>query len=71
MPLFGYNSDEIMQTPWYTVSNADAIASPALLVYPFFTLTSRAMQTYIVEWHSPDFHDPRFLPFAAMLRPMS
>jgi hypothetical protein len=25
------------------------------------------MQTYIVEWHSPDFHDPRFLPFAAML----
>ena len=23
-----------MQTPWYTVSNADAIPSPALLVYP-------------------------------------
>ncbi|MBI1800343.1 MAG: hypothetical protein HY259_14575 [Chloroflexi bacterium] len=40
---------------------------PALLIYPFFTLTSRAMQTYIVEWHSPDFHDPRFLPFALLL----
>jgi hypothetical protein len=38
-----------------------------LLVYPYFTLTSKAMQTYIVEWHSPDFHDPRFLPFAALL----
>jgi hypothetical protein len=38
-----------------------------LLAYPFFTLTSRAMQTYIVEWHSPDFHDVRFLPLAALL----
>jgi D-serine deaminase-like pyridoxal phosphate-dependent protein len=32
--FFGYNSSEIMQTPWYTVGNADAIPSPALLVYP-------------------------------------
>ena len=38
-----------------------------LLAYPFFTLTSKAMQTYIVEWHSPDFHDLRFLPLAALL----
>ncbi len=38
-----------------------------LLIYPFFTLTSKAMQTYIVEWHSADFHDPRFLPFAILL----
>jgi hypothetical protein len=38
-----------------------------LLAYPLFTLTSKAMQTYIVEWHSPDFHDLRFLPLAALL----
>ncbi len=38
----------------------------ALLVYPFFTLFSHAMQTYIAEWHSPDFHDARFLPFALL-----
>ena len=37
-----------------------------LLVYPFFTLFSHAMQTYIVEWHSPDFHDVRFMPFALL-----
>jgi hypothetical protein len=52
------------------VSIGAAIVNPnglELLVYPFFTLTSKAMQTYIVEWHSPDFHDPRFLPFAALL----
>jgi hypothetical protein len=39
----------------------------ALLIYPYFTLTSKAMQTYIVEWHSPNFHDTRFLAFAALL----
>ncbi len=37
-----------------------------LLAYPLFTLTSRAMQTYIAEWHSPNFHDVRFIPFALL-----
>ncbi len=35
--------------------------------YPFETLTSRAMQTYIQEWFSPDFHDPQWQPFAFLL----
>jgi hypothetical protein len=35
-----------------------------LYSYPFETLTSRAMMRYIEEWHSPDFHEPMFLPLA-------
>ena len=35
-----------------------------LLLYPFGTLKSAAMQQYIMEWFSPDFHLAQFLPFA-------
>lgn len=35
-----------------------------MFVYPFETLTSRAMQAYIQEWFSPDFHRIEFQPFA-------
>lgn len=38
-----------------------------LYLYPFETLTSRAMMKYINEWFSPDFHEPMFQPFALML----
>ncbi len=38
-----------------------------MYVYPFETLTSRAMQTYIQEWFSPDFHLTEFQPFALLL----
>lgn len=40
---------------------------PSLWIYPFLTLGSRAMQSNILEWQSPDFHQPYFWPFAAML----
>lgn len=40
---------------------------PELWIYPFFTLGSHAMQQYILEWQSPDFHLSYFWPFAAML----
>lgn len=40
---------------------------PALWIYPFFTLGSNAMQSYIQEWASPDFHLVIFWPFAALL----
>lgn len=40
---------------------------PELWIYPFFTLGSQAMQTYIQEWHSPDFHLAYFWPFAGMM----
>lgn len=40
---------------------------PELWIYPFYTLGSSAMQAYIQEWHSPDFHLTFFWPFAAML----
>ena len=39
---------------------------PALWVYPFFTLGSNAMQRYIQEWQSPNFHLREFWPFAAL-----
>lgn len=39
---------------------------PELWIYPFLTLGSHAMQTYIVEWHSPDFHQRIFWPFLAL-----
>ncbi|MDH4209650.1 MAG: hypothetical protein OEV76_12295, partial [Anaerolineae bacterium] len=35
-----------------------------LLIYPFGTLGSAAMQAYIMEWFSPDFHLAQFQPFA-------
>jgi hypothetical protein len=38
-----------------------------LWIYPFETLTSNAMQTYIDEWHSPDFHQPQFWFFGLNL----
>jgi hypothetical protein len=38
-----------------------------LLTYPFGTLGSPAMQQYIVEWFSPDFHLPQFQPFALFI----
>lgn len=38
-----------------------------LYLYPLQTLHSGAMNQYIAEWASPNFHQLRFLPFAAML----
>ncbi|HZQ04940.1 MAG TPA: hypothetical protein VFD70_00045 [Anaerolineae bacterium] len=35
--------------------------------YPFETLTSPAMQRYIQEWFSPDFHQVEWLPFALLI----
>ncbi len=39
----------------------------AMYAYPLETLRSRAMQSYIGEWFSPDFHQPRYLPTLAMI----
>jgi hypothetical protein len=35
--------------------------------YPFDTLRSSGMRSFIVEWFSPDFHKFRFLPFLVVL----
>jgi hypothetical protein len=40
---------------------------PSLWIYPFFTLGSSAMQVYIQEWHSPDFHHYYFWPFGLLM----
>ena len=42
-------------------------SGPKLWLYPFVTLRSDSMRETIAEWQSPDFHDPLFWPFAAML----
>jgi hypothetical protein len=38
-----------------------------MFIYPFETLTSAAMQRYIQEWFSPDFHQTEWLPFALLI----
>ena len=38
-----------------------------IYLYPFETLHSVAMQRFIQEWFSPNFHDPASLPFLFML----
>jgi hypothetical protein len=38
-----------------------------MLLYPFETLGSDAMQTYIQEWYSPNFHRIEYWPFALLL----
>src|SRR4029079_19684884 len=35
--------------------------------YPFETLSAPGMQNFIQEWLSPDFHQLRFLPLAALM----
>lgn len=35
--------------------------------YPLETLRSHAMQNYIGEWSSPDFHQPQYLPLLLMM----
>ncbi|MFQ5421594.1 MAG: hypothetical protein ACE5EY_14670, partial [Anaerolineae bacterium] len=52
------------------VSFLAAVLNPAgvgLWLYPFETLGSPAMQAYIQEWHSPDFHNRIFWPFAGLI----
>jgi hypothetical protein len=39
----------------------------AMYAYPLETLRSRAMQNYIGEWLSPDFHQHTYLPTLAMV----
>jgi len=39
----------------------------AMYAYPLETLRSRAMQNYIGEWFSPDFHQGRYLPTLVMI----
>ena len=39
----------------------------AMYAYPLETLHSRAMQSYIGEWLSPDFHQPRYLPTLVLI----
>jgi hypothetical protein len=52
------------------LSAAVVLANPYgahLYSYPFDTLHSAAMQGYIGEWQSPDFHDAKYFPFLAMI----
>jgi hypothetical protein len=39
----------------------------AMYAYPLATLRSQAMQSYIGEWASPDFHQLKYLPVLAMI----
>lgn len=52
------------------ISAAVTVVNPngvQLLLYPFGTLGSPAMQAYIMEWFSPDFHQIQFQPLALFI----
>jgi hypothetical protein len=52
------------------VSAVAVLATPhgfSLYVYPFQTVTSMAQERLIVEWFSPDFHQPYLRAFEAMV----
>lgn len=62
------------QLKWVATATAACVALVAanpngvrLYTYPLETLRSRAMQMYIAEWFSPNFHELRFLPFGLLL----
>ncbi len=38
-----------------------------LYAYPWQTLTSKSMQTYIQEWFSPNFHQAEYVPFLVLI----
>jgi hypothetical protein len=63
-------SPSVQFRPLFGVLVALAVVVPinpnglTMFVYPFETLTSRAMQTFIQEWFSPDFHLAEYQPFA-------
>jgi hypothetical protein len=68
---FGYKDPQLSRTRFRQLALVAAICSAAVAVnpygfamyrYPFETLHSRAMQAYIGEWFSPNFHQPRYLP---------
>lgn len=42
-------------------------AGPAMLRYPFDTVSIGVLRDLIQEWQSPDFHQPNVLPFAVLL----
>lgn len=42
-------------------------SGPRLLLYPFQTVSIGALQNYIQEWQSPNFHSPQVLPFTILL----
>ncbi len=44
-----------------------ARGEPSLYTYPFETLGSKAMQSYIHEWFSPNFHDPEYAPLLLII----
>ena len=42
-------------------------AGPRLLLYPFETVQIEALQDFIQEWQSPNFHERQVWPFAAQI----
>lgn len=42
-------------------------SGPALLLYPFQTVSIGVLRDFIQEWQSPDFHQTNVVPFVALL----
>jgi len=57
LPVLGFSLAVIVINPY----------GARLYAYPFQTIHSRSMLTYISEWVSPDFHEARYVPLALMI----
>ena len=73
---FGFSSSTELESRLKTLlpvlgcSLAVVVINPygaRLYAYPFQTLHSRSMATYISEWVSPDFHEARYVSLALMI----
>lgn len=74
-----FNADDARVVPWarlkkmvlVTIVSVPMVAlnphGVAMLSYPFRTVGIGALQDFVQEWTSPDFHDPVAWPFAILL----
>ncbi len=74
--IFGFAAWTVVGTRLKRLTVAAAASIAAVVVnpyglrlyaYPFETLHSLAMQSYIGEWFSPDFHDAKYFPLILMI----
>jgi hypothetical protein len=73
---FGFKDGPLPATRFKTLASAIVVCAVvvplnpygvAIYGYPLATLRSRAMQSYIGEWSSPDFHQLTYLPTLVMI----
>jgi hypothetical protein len=72
--IIGFTEPSSKRLKYLSITLASSIAIVPLnpygirmYAYPFLTIHSHAMQAYIAEWASPNFHQPMYLPALFLL----